>query len=249
MRVAALYDVHANLPALDAVLADVRRAHVDLIVVGGDVASGPLPAQTVDRLGALGPHVRFVRGNADREVVAAWDGGSEPPDDDHGAQAAAFAARRLSRVGRDLLAGFEATVTLEIDGLGTVCFCHGSPRSDTDVITSVSPEDRVAGMLDGVEAGIVVCGHTHRQFDRRIGAWRLVNAGSVGMPYEGHRGAFWALLGPDVELRTTAYDVAEAVRVMRAGGFDGTDEMLRESLLEPADPDWVAHSFERHATV
>ena len=248
MRVAALYDIHGNLPALDAVLADVRRARVDLIVVGGDVASGPLPAQTVDRLGALGPNVRYVRGNADREVVDAWDGGHEPPDDDAAAQAAAFAARRLSRVGRDLLNSFAPTVVLDIDGLGRVCFCHGSPRSDTEVITSVSAPERVSPMLAGVAQSVIVCGHTHRQFDRRIGDWRVINAGSVGLPYEGRRGAFWALLGPGVEMRVSEYDVADAVGVLRAGGFQGTDELLRESLLEPADPDWVAHYFERHAT-
>ena len=248
MRVAALYDIHGNLPALDAVLADVRRARVDLIVVGGDVASGPLPAQTVDRLGALGPNVRYVRGNADREVVDAWDGGHEPPEDDAAAQAAAFAARRLSRIGRDLLHSFAPTVVVDVDGLGPVCFCHGSPRSDSEVITSVSAPERVSPMLAGVAQSIIVCGHTHRQFDRRIGDWRVINAGSVGLPYEGRRGAFWALLGPGVEMRVSEYDVADAVGVLRAGGFEGTDELLRESLLDPADPDWVAHYFERHAT-
>jgi len=246
LRVAVLSDIHANLPALDAVLSDVHRAGVDLVVVGGDVAAGPLPDETVERLANLNSRARFVRGNADREVVAAWDDPGAAPEDEAGLTAW-FAGRRLSHAQRDFLDRFEDNVVLEVDGLGPVRFCHGSPRSDTEVITAVSPEERVAEMLTGVRERVVVCGHTHRQFDRRIGDWRVVNSGSVGMPYEGRAAAFWALLGPDVELRRTDYDVAAALPRLRAGGFDRTDELLRESLLEPADPDWVAHYFERHA--
>lgn len=246
LRVAVLSDIHGNLPALDAVLSDVHRAGVDLIVVGGDVAAGPLPAETVHRVADLGARARFVRGNAEREVVAAWDEPEAAPEDEAGL-AAWFAARRLSHAERDFLDRFEESVVVEVDGLGPVRFCHGSPRSDSEMITAVSPEERVAAMLDGVPERVIVCGHTHRQFDRRIRDWRVVNAGSVGMPYEGRAGAFWALLGPDVELRQTDYDLAAALPRLRAGGFDRTDEMLRESLLEPADPDWVAHYFERHA--
>jgi predicted phosphodiesterase len=248
MRVAALYDIHGNLPALDAVLADVIRAHVDLIVVGGDVASGPLPAQTIDRLRGLGTPARYVRGNSDREAVAAWDAPPEPPEDDLAAQAAAFTASRLSRAERDFLDGFEPTVTIEVPGLGPVLFCHGSPRADTEIITSASPDARLTPMLSGVDASIVVGGHTHRQFDRAVERWRIVNAGSVGMPYEGRRGAFWAVFGPDVQLRCTSYDVGSALAALRAGGFAGVDEMLLESLIEPADPDWVANYFEQQAS-
>ncbi len=247
MRVAALYDIHGNLPALDAVLAEVVQADVDLIVVGGDVASGPLPAETVERLIDLRSRARYVRGNADREVVRAWDDPPTVPSDDPAAQAAEFAARRISRVGRDFLDSFEEAVVLEIDGLGPVRFCHGSPRSDTEVITAVSPPGRVAAMLAAVAEEVVVCGHTHRQFDRQIERWRTINAGSVGMPYEGRTGAFWALLGPGLQLRRTDYDVPAALRRLRAGGFEHTDEMLRESLIDPADADWVSHYFERHA--
>jgi putative phosphoesterase len=246
VRVAALYDIHANLPALEAVLAEVSEAGVDLVVIGGDVASGPLPEPTLARLRALGDRARFVRGNADREVVSAWDAPGAPSDDP-GTQAAAFAAGQLDRGGRDFLAGFPATVTLEVDGLGPVLFCHATPRSDTEMITTASPPERLTAMLSGVDAPVVVCGHTHRQFDRRVQRWRVVNAGSVGMPYEGRAAAFWALLGDGVQLRATPYDVPAALTSLRAGGFAGTDEMLLESLVKPADPDWVANYFERQA--
>ena len=113
-------------------------------------------------------------------------------------------------------------------------FCHGSPRSDEEIITAVSPEERLAPMLEGVAEDTVVCGHTHHQFDRAVLGKRLLNAGSVGMPYEDEPAAYWLLLGRRAELRRTAYDIAAAAERLRASGFPDVDElMLRESLLEP----------------
>jgi diadenosine tetraphosphatase ApaH/serine/threonine PP2A family protein phosphatase len=127
-------------------------------------------------------------------------------------------------------------------------FCHGSPRGDTEIITTAIPDARLRDILNGVSEPVVVCGHTHRQFDRRLNGWRVINAGSVGMPYEGRSGAYWALLGPTVELRRTEYDLDEGLKELRAGGFPDVDEMLRESLLEPMNADEVADLFERQAT-
>jgi predicted phosphodiesterase len=246
MRVAALHDIHGNLPALEAVLEDVERAAPDLVVVGGDVAAGALPAETLDRLEALGDRARYVMGNGDRELVDAFDGTGGPGEADSPLRRAfLWAARQLARRHRDALAAYEPTVSVDVDGLGPVLFCHGSPRSDTEIITTLTTEERLRPMLEGVEERVVVCGHTHRQFDRRAAGRRVVNAGSVGMPYEGVAAAFWALLGPDVELRRTDYDVPAAVARLRAGGCPDVDElMLRESLLEPADPDETAAFFE-----
>jgi len=250
MPVAALYDIHGNLPALQAVLGDAARSDAEAIVVGGDVAAGPLPAATIDQLMALGERARFVRGNADREVVEAYDAGLRDPiaEADPARRAAAFAASRISPRQRGFLASFAATVGLEIDALGPTLFCHGSPRSDTEVITAITGDQRLRGILGGIDEPTIICGHTHRQFDRRIDAWRMVNAGSVGMPYEGRAGAYWALLGHEVELRRTEYDLDRALADLRAGGFPDLDEMVRESLLEPLDPDEVAEFFERQAT-
>ena len=250
MPVAALYDIHGNLPALQAVLGDAARSGAEAIVVGGDVAAGPLPAATIDQLMALGERARFVRGNADREVVEAYDAGLRDPiaEADPALRAAAFAASRISPRQRGFLASFAATVGLEIDALGPTLFCHGSPRSDTEVITAITGDQRLRGILGGIDEPTIICGHTHRQFDRRIDGWRMVNAGSVGMPYEGRAGAYWALLGHEVELRRTEYDLDRALADLRAGGFPDLDEMVRESLLEPLDPDEVAEFFERQAT-
>jgi putative phosphoesterase len=222
MRVAALYDVHGNLPALEAVLGDERLADVDVIVSGGDVAAGPFPRECVERLRSLGDRIAYVRGNADREL-AGWP------------------AERLDADARRMLTDWPTTVELEVDGLGPVVFCHGSPRSDEEILTAITPDAAVQAAC--CEAPVVVGGHTHVQFDRAVGASRLVNAGSVGMPYEGRRGAFWALLGPNVRLVSTDYDVDRAAEAIQATGYDGVDDLVG-SLLEPVAPDEATAYFE-----
>ena len=243
MRVAVLNDVHGNLPALNAVLSEVDQAGADAIVVGGDLAWGPMPGETLDRLIALGDRARFVMGNVDRDVVEAFDGGAPEYQ-----AVSSYCAARISRAHRDFLAGLPPPVAIDVDGLGRSLFCHGSPRSDTERITTATPDSRLRRILEDVRESLVVCGHTHRQFDRRIDAWRVVNAGSVGLPYEGRAAAFWAVVGPDVELRCTDYDIDEALRVFCAAGMtDDVERELRLSLFEPTDPDAVAAYFEGQA--
>jgi putative phosphoesterase len=220
VRVAALYDVHGNLPALEAVLGEVEREGVDAIVCGGDICAGPMPRECLDALaGAV-----FVRGNADREL-AGW------------------AAERLDEEQRAFLAGLPLSASLEIDGLGPTLFCHATPRSDEEIVTRLTPDDDFAAVLSGVEERVVVAGHVHVTLDRVVGDRRFVNPGSVGMPYEGRRGAFWAVLGPDVELRRTDYDVEDAVRQIRATGYPDAEQLVGW-LLEPEDPAEVSAYFE-----
>jgi predicted phosphodiesterase len=246
MRVAALYDLHGNVPALRAVLAEVAQEGVGAVVIGGDVAAGPQPRETVEQLMALGQRARFVRGNADREVVDAYDQGRTRPENESGQadKAAAFAAARITKDQRDFLADFQPTVALDVDDLGPVLFCHGSPRSDTEIITTQTSTERLSRILEGVTEPLVVGGHTHRQFVHHAGDRRFVNAGSVGSPYEGRPGAFWALFGPQISLRCTDYDVSAAADQLRETGYPDIDEMLDESLLDPVDPDETASFFE-----
>ena len=231
-------------------LAEVEAAAPDLVVIGGDVASGPLPAETLDRLARLGERAAWVMGNADRELVDLYDAGTRPEDvEDPIARLDAWCAQRLTRAHRDRLAACEPLVRAEVDGLGPVLFCHGSPRSDTEIITALSPPERLAPMLEGVEERVVVCGHTHHQFDRSLLGRRVLNAGSVGMPNEDEAAAYWLWLGPDAQLRRTDYDIGAAAERLRAGGLPDVDElMLRESLLEPVGAAFVARHFEERAT-
>ena len=233
MRVAALNDVHGNLPALEAVLSEVERLNVDRIVFGGDIAAGPLPRQTMDAVLALGDRAIALHGNADRELVAIARGGRPDrhlPDDVR--QLSTWAAGQLGPRHRDYLAGLPPTVTLDVDALGEVLFCHASPRNDVEVFTAASGDARIEPMLAGVHQRVVVCGHTHMQFDRSVGGVRIVNAGSVGMPY-GPPGAYWLLLGPAVDLRLTQYDLEEAAHRIRTGGSPGADRFARSNVLQP----------------
>jgi putative phosphoesterase len=247
MKVAAIYDIHGNLPALEAVLAEIDQAAPDLIVVGGDVASGPIPKATLERLMTLGERARFIRGNADRELVARFDGVSLTQDTSETFQAmTVWAAQQLDRKHRDFLASFAAQAVLAVDGLGEVLFCHGSPRSDEEILTAATPDQRLQAALTGVEQDVVVCGHTHMQFDRHFGKVRIVNAGSVGMPY-GEPGAYWALLGPQVTLRRTLYDLERAAHLIRASGYPQALEFAEHNVLQPPTAAEAIEVFERMA--
>ena len=231
MRVAALYDIHGNLPALEAVLADPRLEDADAIVVGGDVVAGPFPAEALDALESLGERVRFLRGNTDRLVL------NEPTDRN------IWCRGRLGESRAARIARWPQTLSLEVERLGPVRFCHATPRSDEELVTRVTPAGEVADALAGTEERVVVCGHTHIQYDRQAGRWRLICAGSVGWPYEGRPGAFWLLLGPDVSQVRTEYDVGGAVERMRRTGHPGLEEAV-ESLLEPPDATETTEYFE-----
>ena len=250
-RVAAVYDIHGNLPALETVLADLESVNPDLIVIGGDVVAGPMPAEVLDYLAALGKSVCFVRGNADREVVAAYDHRQYVDAihvTDPAERVAAYAAAKIDREHRDLLASFAERLVVEVEGVGQVLFCHGSPRSDEEIVTAATTEARLREILAGVNQEVVVCGHTHAQFDRIVDGKRVINAGSVGMPYQGKPvGAFWLLLRTDgVSLRRSDYDLHRAVGRIRATGYPDAADMA-QILLEPPDPGWVADFFEQQA--
>ena len=232
MRVAALYDIHGNLPALEAVLAEVEAEGVDAIVFGGDVVGGPFSVEVFDRAASL-PRARVIRGNADRLIVE----GEREHDVDWGAERERLGDERLAAIRT-----WQLTVELELDGLGRALFCHAIPTADEPIFTRITPDAEVEELLGDTGADVMVVGHTHVQFDRLLGSGlRVVNVGSVGMPYEGRRGAYWALLGPEVELRRTEYDVEAAVAAIREAA---SDEDLVRRLLDPPDPDEATAFFE-----
>jgi putative phosphoesterase len=239
MRVAAIYDIHGNLPALEAVLQDIRRAEVDHVVVGGDVLPGPMPRETLTCLLDLDIPVQFIQGNGDREVIAPT--GAVP---EQFREVMRWNAEQLDPEHERLLAGWPATLRVEIPGLGDVLFCHATPRSDTEVFTRLTPEDCLFPVFEGLNVPLVICGHTHMQFDRTIGRVRVVNAGSVGMPF-GEPGADWLLLGPGVQLRHTPYDLTKAAERIRDTQYPQAQDFAARHVLQPPSAAATLEAFTR----
>jgi len=173
-----------------------------------------MPRETLACLLDLDIPVQFIQGNCDRDVLAQMRGVESGTLPEQVRQSVRWVAEQLHSEDERLLASWPKTLSLEIRELGEVLFCHATPRNDTEIFTRLTPEDRLLPVFQGVNASLVVCGHTHMQFDRMIGSVRVVNAGSVGMPF-GEPGADWLLLGPDVELRHTAYDLTKAAERIR----------------------------------
>ena len=242
-RVAALYDIHGNLPALEAVLEELADLDLDLILVGGDVLPGPLPRETLERLLALHRPVRFIHGNgelaalaqfeaSDPSAVSYWGTTSGEPLPEPLQAIVRWSAAEVLPEYHSLIASWPKTICFEIDGLGDVMFCHGTPRSEVECFTRLTPEHVLLPVFERADARVVVCGHTHMPFDRAIGSTRVVNAGSVGMPF-GPPGADWLLLGPDVELRHTPYDLEAAAARIRTTRYPQAEEFALHSVLNP----------------
>jgi len=221
VRIAVLSDIHGVLPALEAVLAEPDVSGADRIVLCGDLAAGPQPVETLDVLRALGERAIWVRGNAERELVALAGGAGTTEIQD---PIAPWAARQLRPDQLSLLAGLPHPVTLQVRGFGDVLCCHGTPRSDEEVVLVDTRLSRWLEALDGAP-DTVVCGHTHMPFLRLVDRRLVINPGSIGMPY-GSAGAHWALLADGgVQLRRSTFDV-EAAReqIRQSSGYPDVDE-------------------------
>jgi putative phosphoesterase len=208
--VAALYDIHGNLAALEAVLAEVPDDAT--IVIGGDIcAGGEQPSETLALLRGLGDRVRWIRGNADRELTPGEEG-LAPPE---------VIEESRSKLGEDEIAFLHGLP--ETQQVGEVLYCHASPRNDVDIFTERTPEESIAFLFEGLDVAAVVCGHTHTQYERKVAGVRVVNAGSVGMPYEEEPGAYWLL---DLEHRRTPYQGAELKATREEAVSEFTDRGL-----------------------
>jgi putative phosphoesterase len=244
MRVGAIYDIHSNLPALEAVLKHIHEAKVDQILVGGDVFPGPMPRETIARLLDTDIPVQFIRGNGDREVLASMRGEEIGALPEQAREVIHWTASQLSHEYEDLLAGWPEMTRLSLSGLGEVLFCHATPRSDTEVFTLLTPEERLVPIFENLNVSMVVCGHTHMQFDRMVGRVRLLNAGSVGMPFA-QPGAYWLLVGPDVQFRHTPYDFAKAADCIRETQYPQAEEFAAHSILQPPSEAEMLEAFSR----
>jgi predicted phosphodiesterase len=232
MRLAALYDIHGNLPALEAVLEEIRGAAVDYVVVGGDVVPGPMQGEALACLRAFHLPIQFIRGNGEREVLA-WKRGEENNAlPERFREVMRWSAQQLDPKDAEWLGEWPAALRLELNGFGKVLFCHATTRNDTDIFTRLTPEHHLIPVFAAADAALIVCGHSHMQFDRMIGEIRVVNAGSVGMPY-GEPGAYWLLLGPDLQLRRTCYDSAEAAARISNTSFPQAKEFAQDQVIRP----------------
>ncbi len=242
-RVAAIYDIHGNLPALEVVLEEILRSDVDHIVVGGDVLPGPMPRECFDRLNGLDIPARFILGNGEVAVLAER-AGTDPGIPEQAREAVRWTAEQLRPEDERWIAGWPKTLRLEIPGLGEALFCHATPRNENECFTRLTPEDRLLPIFEGLGASLVVCGHTHMQFDRKIGKVRVVNAGSVGMPF-GEPGADWLLLGPDVQLRHTPYDLTAAAARLRDTAYPQAEDFAARYVLHPPSEKEMLEVFTR----
>jgi predicted phosphodiesterase len=232
MRAAAIYDIHANLPALQAVLQEIRTSEVDSIIVGGDVLPGPMPRETLSCLASLNIPVHYIYGNGEIAVLQQMTGKEPAAVPAPYRPIIQWTAEQLDAEYQRLLSAWPSTFRLQISGLGNVLFCHATPRDENEIFTRLTPEERLLPIFDGLGASVIVCGHTHMQFDRMIGGTRVVNAGSVGMPF-GERGADWLLLGPGIQLRHTAYNLTKAAEQIRATAYPQAEEFAARSILQP----------------
>lgn len=247
MRVAALYDIHGNLPALQAVLNEIERSGIDRIVIGGDVLPGPLALESLEALDRLRIPVDWIRGNGDRECLEHF----------HGRETEWFrnaaeswrvpireSVRRLTFHWADRIARWPGEITMTLPTLGSVTFCHAIPGNDAAIFTARTPESNLRTTFDRHSGTMVVCGHTHMPFQRMIGTTCVINAGSVGMPVGSHA-ASWLILGSTWEFRLTDYDLGRAEQMIRDSHDPQADEFIRLCLREPLTEEAMTAAYSR----
>jgi len=243
-RIAVLSDIHGNLPALEAVLRDVRAAGVERLIVAGDVLVGPLSRETLALLLSLDPPVQFLQGNVEVAVLAVAAGDDPGPMPESAREMVRWTARQHTAEELRLVASWPKSLRLQVAGLGSVHVCHGTPRHENEIFTRLTREERLRPLFDGLGADLVVCGHTHMPFDRRVGSTRVVNAGSVGMPF-GRPGADWLLLGPDVRPQHADFDLAAAAARLRATTFPDAGDFVERYVLHPPTEEAMLAAYAR----
>jgi putative phosphoesterase len=244
MRVAALYDIHGNLPALEAVLEEVRASKVDRMLIGGDVLPGPMPRECLDLIFASTIATDFIIGNGDRETIAARHGQMSSLIPEAFRETMNWNAAQVTDADVQRINLWPLTKRLQIDGSGEVLFCHATARNDNEIFTSATSEEKLRPLLDPLAVDVVVCGHTHMQFDRMVGGTRVINAGSVGMPFD-VPGAYWLLLDRVIELRRTDYDFDKAAERVRRTAYPQAEVFASNSILSPPSRQMMTEAFSK----
>lgn len=245
MLVAALYDIHANLPALDAVLREIAALKVDRVVVGGDVLPGPMPRETLSRLLELDCPADFIQGNGEVAVLDCLAGTVPRRVPAAYQPMLRWVAGEISAQQAQSIRNWPMTLGFNLEGFGDVLFCHATPRDPDECFTESTGEEVLRPIFAQAKANLVVCGHTHMQFGRTIGNISVVNAGSVGMPF-GEPGADWLLLkGTELEFRHTSYDLKEAAERIRHTSYPDAEEFAARSILQPPTKQEMLKAFAR----
>ena len=240
MKIATLYDIHGNLPALEAVLAEIENEQVDAIMVGGDAIAGPMPNDVLDRLQAIQTPVHFIVGNGESEVLRYLAGEPIGALTPAGEKGAIVVGDLLTEENKAFLRGWSFSVKFKSPHLGDILFCHATPHNNTHVFTKQSDPSQIEAVFDGVMADLVVCGHTHMQFDLSVAGKRMVNSGSVGMPF-GEPGAHWLLIDETVEFRKTEFDREAAAETIRQSQSPEAEAFVAGQIFStPAEPDVMA---------
>jgi putative phosphoesterase len=242
--IAAIYDIHGNLPALEAVLREIESEDVDRVVVGGDVMPGPMPRETLDCLRGSRIPIEYIHGNGEIAVLQHIAGEKPAAIPERVWPLIQWTAEQLRPNEEKVLRGWPKTLQVESDSLGKILFCHATPRSETEIFTRVTPDERLREMLSGTDADVIVCGHTHMQFDRTLDDTRIVNAGSIGMPF-GKPGAYWLLLGEDIQVRHTRYDLEEAASRIRASNYPQAEQFATTNILNPPSEEQMLEVFSK----
>jgi len=232
MKIAALYDIHGNLPALEAVLKEVEILNVDQLVIGGDAVLGPMSKDCLDTLLTQDIPTSFIIGNAETAALNQMQGKSPGKFPENVLEDIEFTANELITEHQQLISNWPKTITLEVDGFGKILFCHATPRDEFEIFTIRTQEDKLLKIFDEADADIVICGHTHMQFDRMIGKTRVINAGSVGMPF-GKTGADWLLIDSSIELRNTTYDLEKAAAIIKQTEYPEANHFAENNVLNP----------------
>lgn len=241
--VAVLNDIHGNLSALEAVLDEIRGAGIDRIVVGGDVFPGPLSHVVLRTLATCGIPADFIYGNGEVAMLAEIRGGTSSVPETY-RPAICWNAEQLEPEDVQTIAQWPMTLRLTVPPLGDVLFCHATPRNENEIFTQRTPEGVLLSVFAGLREPVVVCGHTHLVMDRRVGPTRVVNPGSVGMPF-GAPGADWLVLGPDIEFRHTNYDLQRAADRVRASGYPTAEEFATRYILQPPSEEDMLKVYDR----
>jgi len=214
-------------------------------VIGGDVLPGPMPRETLTCLLGLGIPAQFILGNGEGAVLEQLAGREPAAVPAPYRPIIRWNAEQLHPEHERWLAGWPKTLRVGISGLGDVLFCHATPRNENECFTRLTPEGRLLPVFEGIDAPLVVCGHTPMQFDRTVGGTRVVNAGSVGMPF-GEPGAYWLLLGPgEVQLRHTAYDLTKAAERIRGTDYPQAQDFAARNVLQPPSEHQMLEMFSK----